>query len=134
MNIKKLLILTIIGSLYTAGAWAYKIQLSNETEGDIEISILLGSCKKQVRLLQPGQQDTVDTDICCTGSVNIIGKSGPVEGLQIKNYRPKFGKEEIVVPVFGFLCGNYTVRVQQDPATKKLHIVNGNGKIATQSK
>jgi hypothetical protein len=134
MNMKKLLALALLGSLYTTGAWAYKIQLSNETKGNIEISILLGACDKQVRLLQPGQQEMVDTALCCTGSVNVVGKSSPVEGLEIKNYRPKFSGQEVVIPVFGFLCGNYSIRVQHDTKTNKLRIVNGNDKVVAEGK
>jgi len=114
MNIKKLILVALLG-MGASSCLAYKITLINETDGDIQVNIIFGGCKnKNISVPSKNEPMVVDIGLCCTKHIDITGLSGPVAKLKISNYTPKKG----TVPLFGFRCGNYVVRVQQSTNTQ----------------
>jgi len=90
MNTYKSLALLIIAVISTSSAQAYQARITNNTTGNITVTINLAACRPiQVGVLKPGETSkTLETGACCFESVNATGTSGASMNISSGNVRP----------------------------------------------
>ena len=90
MNKHKSLTVLILAIIGTSSAHAYQTRVTNNTTGNITVSINLAACKPiQVGVIKPGETSTTfDTGACCFESVNATATSGAAMHTSSGNVRP----------------------------------------------
>ena len=104
---KKLLMALAIGMVASTGINAWVTVIGNKSDGEIKVSINYGGggiCSPQDKLVGAGQIQSIDTGICCTHAMNIVGTSGKGVNTQTTFNPPATG--------FGLSCRNFAVVVK----------------------
>ncbi|RTL06798.1 hypothetical protein EKK58_03740 [Candidatus Dependentiae bacterium] len=80
--------------------------IKNDTNGEIVVTITyagVGICSPEIRVLEPNQEITVDSKICCAESVSIRASSGTMSGQTYYLDTPRAG--------INMTCAHFRVRV-----------------------
>ena len=103
---KKLLMALAIGMVASTGINAWVTVIGNKSDGEIKVTISYGGggiCSPQDKLVGAGQIQSIDTGICCTHAMSIVGTSGRGMNTNIPFNPPVTGS--------GLSCRDFTVVV-----------------------
>lgn len=90
---KKLLV-TLVALVTVGNAFAYKINMVNNTDGVIRVELRYGGvgvCAPDMVTIQTGAKKTLDVGLCCTDKVYITALSGTAANKRIEYAAPRTG-------------------------------------------